>query len=197
MVLDGFKAAVDGVKSAIEDDSFVPDGFARARHILFLADDRSEKNAAELKRRIETGDISFGDSALRFSNCPTRDLEGRLGIFQSLSCLTEGTLKGSSMPYDGHDTTSFDELIHSPTTPIGTIQTINTQWGTHLVLVEERGGPAPRGSDLMASAADLVSTWSSEGGTAGAPTAKLSSGFGGVSKGRIKKGGSKKGKPRK
>ena len=53
-VADGAKSIADGVKAAYEDDSFVPEGFVRARHILFLASEGDcEAKAAALTARIE------------------------------------------------------------------------------------------------------------------------------------------------
>ena len=46
--VDGAKQVVDGAKAAYEDDEFVPDGFVRASHILFLD---SEGGAAERLQR--------------------------------------------------------------------------------------------------------------------------------------------------
>ena len=138
-VADGAKSIADGVKAAYEDDSFVPEGFVRARHILFLASEGDcEAKAAALTARIERGEIDFDDAALRFSACPTRDLHGALGTFASLSRLREGTLSGDSMPYDGKDTAAFDRLVQ--TAEVGRLCTVASQWGTHIVLVEARGG---------------------------------------------------------
>ena len=78
-LLDGLQAAtagvqqtVEGVKAAYEDDNYVPEGFARASHILFLADEpemaAAEEKAVALKARIEDGDISFGEAAFSFSS---------------------------------------------------------------------------------------------------------------------------------
>jgi len=108
------KSTVDGVKAAYADDSVVPLGYVRARHILFLAGDGdADAKADRLATRIEAGEISFDDAALRFSACPTRDLNGALGTFPSLSRLREGTLRGGRTPYDGQDTAPFDALVLS------------------------------------------------------------------------------------
>lgn len=133
------KSTIDGVQAAYEDDTFVPVGFARVRHILFLAGDDAQAKADALAGRITAGEISFANAALRFSACPTRDLNGSLGTFASLSRLAEGTLRGDSTPYDGQDTATFDEMVFSPETPVGRVRTVVTQWGVHLVLVEARG----------------------------------------------------------
>ena len=179
-LLDDVQAAVEGVKSAYEDEDYVPEEFAKAKHILFLAEDAAdvaEKKAAVLKGRIESGEFTFGEAALAFSCCPTRDLNGALGTFQSLSRLCEGTLEGTdSMPYDGKDTSPFDELVFSPETALNTVHMVNTQWGTHLVMVEERGGPAPPSTDdAVAQAADLISQ------AMGDNNAKGTAGFGSCS----------------
>ena len=184
--VDGAKQVVDGAKAAYEDDEFVPDGFVRASHILFLdSEGGAAEKAAALKQRIEAGEISFGDAALAFSNCPTRDLNGRLGIFQSLSRLTEGTLRTDSMPYDGQDTLEFDSLCFSA--DLGQVESINTQWGTHLVLVEERGGLPP--PDLLSKsydagvskAADFIKQAMGTSDAGAAPQVKSpTNGFGGA-----------------
>lgn len=134
------KDTMKGVKAAYEDDDFVPAGFVRARHILFLRSDDADAKAEALASRIEAGEISFPNAALLFSACPTRDLNGSLGTFTSLSRLGEGTLRGDSTPYDGQDTKAFDDLVFSPMTPLRKVCKVQTQWGTHLVFVEERGG---------------------------------------------------------
>ena len=149
-VFDNVKQVVDGVKEQYDDDEYCPEGFVRASHILFLAaDGDAQKKAAALKARIDAGEFSFGDAARAFSYCPTRDLNGQLGIFQSLSKLTEGTLRGDSMPYDGKDTATFDALLFSA--ELNVVHAVDTQWGTHLVLIEERGSEAP---DLAKQAFD-------------------------------------------
>jgi hypothetical protein len=140
-VAGNVKSTFDGVKAAYEDDVFVPVGFVRARHILFLASDEAQPKADALARRIAADEISFADAALRFSACPTRDLHGSLGTFPSLSRLRDGTLRGGGTPYDGQDTSLFDEIVFSPFTPVGKVITVATQWGVHLVLIEARGEP--------------------------------------------------------
>ena len=150
---DGVRSTIDGIKADYQDDEFVPDGYAKAAHILFLAEEDAERKATALKRRIEAGELTFGDAALLFSACPTRDLNGSLGIFPSLSRLQEGTLRGDRLPYDGKDTTSFDRLVFEGS--LNVIHQVNSHWGVHLVLIDRRGGP-PSTSDLMAQASELV-----------------------------------------
>lgn len=151
----GVKSVVSGIASAYEDDEFVPDGYVKAAHILFLVDADAELKADTLKARIDSGEFSFGQAALLFSACPTRDLNGSLGIFPSLSRLQDGTIRGGSLPYDGKDTSTFDELIFGKETALNVIHKVNSIWGTHLVLVKARGGP-PSTLDLVASATELV-----------------------------------------
>ena len=139
---DGVRSVSSAVQSVIEDEDLVPDGFVRARHILFLEDAEADGKAAALKARIEAGEITFDEAALRFSSCPTRDLRGDLGTFASLSRLAEGTLRGGSLPYDGQDVAPFDALLHAPATELNAVHTVRTQWGTHLVLIEQRGRAA-------------------------------------------------------
>lgn len=192
-LVDGVQRAVDGVaetaagiKEAYQDETFVPEGFVRASHILLhAAEGQSQQKAAALLKRIEEQEVTFADAALAFSSCPTRDLNGQLGIFQSLSRLTEGTLRADSMPYDGADTSDFDAVLFSAL--LGAVTVVDTVWGTHLILVEERGGEI----DVLAQAADNVR----KALGADAPRAPRGSarGFGGA---QSKKSGGRRGKKR-
>ena len=150
--VEGVQSTVEGVKAAYDDPNFVPDGFVRAHHILFLDSDDAEQRADVVKRRVEDGGFTFFEAAIAFSACPTRDLEGNLGTFTSLSRLSEGTLRGGSLPYDGKDTTAFDELVLAPDTALNTIHKVRSQWGIHLVLVLARGGQP----DLIEQAAEQL-----------------------------------------
>ena len=126
--------------------SAVPDGYARAAHILFLGtDEASEAKADEVLGRITTGALTFAEAARAFSSCPTRDQEppGDLGTFASLSAMKnvdemrsfEGVME---LPYEGQNTRSFDDAIFS--VPLNEVTKVASQWGYHLVLVSERGG---------------------------------------------------------
>ena len=135
------KNVADGVVDAYADPNFVPDGFVRASHIIFLAADDAARKADALKARIEAGELSFEAAALQFSACPTRDLDGALGTFESLSRLRDGTLRGvDSLPYDGKDTSEFDALVQS--CALGAVHRCASQWGEHLVRVDARGSEA-------------------------------------------------------
>ena len=81
----------------------VPDGYARASHILFLRiDPDAESKADAVLARLTAGTISFPAAALEYSCCPTRDQTpaGDLATFSSLSAMAnvdemrsfEGTL---------------------------------------------------------------------------------------------------------
>lgn len=125
----------------------VPPGHATASHILFLSSsgDDDEAKADALLKRIEAGDVSFGDAARSFSSCPTRDVNGFIGTFSSLGSL--GSLGSSlgELPYEGQDTSAFDEVVLSPETPLNTPCKVKSRWGTHIVQVEARGPPAESG----------------------------------------------------
>ena len=145
----------DGVVDAYADPNFVPDGFVRASHIIFLAADDAARKADALKSRIEAGELGFEAAALRFSRRARRatlDLE-RLGTHESLSRLRDGTLRGiDSLPYDGKDTSEFDALVQS--CALGAVHRCASQWGEHLVRVEARGSevapPAAAGGGAAA-----------------------------------------------
>ena len=118
-----------------------PPGTVRASHILFLkeADGLEEKKADTLLGRIKRDELTFGDAARGFSSCPSRDLNGDLGTFSSLGRLGEVPVIGE-LPYEGQDTSAFDDCVFSAETPLNVPTKVNSQWGTHLVLVEARGG---------------------------------------------------------
>ena len=89
-LLDDAQSAWEDITQPFDDEGFVPPGWVRASHILFLADDanahaNADAKAAALATRIDAEEMSFGEAALRFSACPSRDLNGRLGTFESLS----------------------------------------------------------------------------------------------------------------
>lgn len=130
----------------IRDPGAVPPGHATVSHIIFLAADDADAKAAALLDRINAGELDFGEAALRFSACPTRDLKGYIGTFTSLSSVGKIALMGT-LPYEGQDCTPFDELVFDESTPLNVPQLVQTQWGTHIVLVEARGEPLPRAAE--------------------------------------------------
>jgi len=124
----------------------VPDGYARASHILFLGDDEeAEQRADAVLERIRSGGLSFAQAAREFSYCPTRDQEpaGDLGTFASLSSMSsvdemrsfDGVME---LPYEGQNTRDFDDAVFS--VPLNQPTKVSSQWGYHLLLVTERGG---------------------------------------------------------
>ena len=123
----------------------VPDGYARASHILFLGtSEESEAKADAVLEKIRTGLLTFPQAARQFSCCPTRDQEpaGDLGTFASLSRMAnvdemrsfEGVME---LPYEGQNTRDFDDAVFSA--PLNTPTKVASQWGYHLLLVAERG----------------------------------------------------------
>ena len=126
--------------------SEVPDGYARASHILFLGtDEATEARADSALEGIRNGRYTFTQAARQFSSCPTRDQEpaGDLGTFASLSAMAKVDEMRSfdgvmELPYEGQNTRSFDDAVFSA--PLGEPVKVRSQWGYHLVLVSERGG---------------------------------------------------------
>ena len=105
--------------------SMFDDRTARASHILFGFDKFSNgaADAAALKARIESGEISFSDAAKQFSTCPSAARGGDLGTFK----------KGAMVPE--FDAVCFDEAV-----PLGqaVVGPVKTQFGNHLIQVVER-----------------------------------------------------------
>ena len=80
------------------------DRTAKASHILFsfAKYDDGEKDATELKAKIESGELSFADAAKQFSTCPSAARGGDLGTFE----------KGAMVP-------EFDAVCFDEATPLG------------------------------------------------------------------------------
>ncbi len=89
---------------------------AVARHILVPSEDK----ANELKQEIEGG-ASFADLAKEHSKCPSGRDGGSLGQFT----------QGQMVP-------EFDKVVFGDL-PIGQVsEPVKTQFGYHLILVEQR-----------------------------------------------------------
>lgn len=103
--------------------SMFDDRTATASHVLFgyAKYPNPMADAEELKKRIESGDISFADAAKEFSTCPSSAKGGSLGNFK----------KGAMVP-------EFDEVCFNPVVPLGSTSLVKTQFGVHLVQVFER-----------------------------------------------------------
>ncbi|RMH26240.1 MAG: hypothetical protein D6693_07525 [Planctomycetota bacterium] len=89
---------------------------AVARHILV----KTEAEALDLKSRLEAGE-GFADLAKAHSSCPSGADGGSLGRFS----------KGQMVP-------EFDRVVFGDL-PVGQVsEPVQTQFGHHLILVEER-----------------------------------------------------------
>jgi len=87
-----------------------------ASHILFVGDDADDQ-AAKVLEKIKGDVVSFEDAASEHSQCPSRANGGSLGWF------------GRGMMVPEFDKVSFEA-------DIGAIETVKTQFGTHLLRVD-------------------------------------------------------------
>ena len=88
----------------------------RAAHILV----DTQKEAADLKAKIVTGEMKFEDAAAQYSQCPSGARGGDLGYF------------GRGMMVKEFEVPSFNE-------PVGTVtEPIQTQFGWHLIHVIDK-----------------------------------------------------------
>lgn len=88
----------------------------RAAHILV----KTQEEAANLKAKIQKGEMKFEDAAAQFSQCPSGARGGDLGYF------------GRGMMVKEFEVPSFNE-------PVGTItDPIQTQFGWHLIYVIDK-----------------------------------------------------------
>ena len=88
----------------------------RAAHILVS----TQKEAADLKAKIQAGEMKFEDAAAQFSQCPSGARGGDLGYF------------GRGMMVKEFEIPSFNEPIGTVTDPI------QTQFGWHLIYVIDK-----------------------------------------------------------
>lgn len=88
----------------------------RAAHILV----KTQKEAADLKAKIDAGEIKFEDAAAQYSQCPSGARGGDLGYF------------GRGMMVKEFEIPSFNEPIGTVTDPI------ETQFGWHLIHVIDK-----------------------------------------------------------
>lgn len=97
------------------------DKTATASHILV----KSREEAMKIKEKIEAGRVSFGDAAEMFSTCGTSSEGGCLGSFAP----------GEMVP-------AFDAYCFDPETELGAIGVVDTEFGTHLVKLQNQNLPA-------------------------------------------------------
>ena len=94
---------------------------ASATHILLKGDD-ARVQAEWLLEQISTGCQTFAEAARSLSECPSGTRAGgSLGSFGP----------GAMVP-------AFDEVVFSPSTVLGKVYLVDTQFGTHLLRVDER-----------------------------------------------------------
>eukprot|EP00241_Pyramimonas_parkeae_P004852 CAMPEP_0114226846 /NCGR_PEP_ID=MMETSP0058-20121206/1461_1 /TAXON_ID=36894 /ORGANISM="Pyramimonas parkeae, CCMP726" /LENGTH=353 /DNA_ID=CAMNT_0001337621 /DNA_START=43 /DNA_END=1104 /DNA_ORIENTATION=- len=90
---------------------------ATVSHILV----EQRELAVEIKKKLEEG-LDFGVLAQAHSTCPSKVDQGKLGTFQAGQMVAE-----------------FDKVVFDPETTIGVVQgPLETQFGYHLILVEQR-----------------------------------------------------------
>jgi peptidyl-prolyl cis-trans isomerase C len=106
------------VKKYYEDnkEEFGQPATVSAKHILV----ETEEEAKKAKEEIASGNLSFGDAAMKYSTCPSNQQGGSLGEFS----------KGMMVP-------EFEEVAF--TAEIGVVsEAVKTQFGYHLILVDAK-----------------------------------------------------------
>eukprot|EP00315_Gephyrocapsa_oceanica_P014322 CAMPEP_0185348692 /NCGR_PEP_ID=MMETSP1364-20130426/1884_1 /TAXON_ID=38817 /ORGANISM="Gephyrocapsa oceanica, Strain RCC1303" /LENGTH=176 /DNA_ID=CAMNT_0027948147 /DNA_START=6 /DNA_END=536 /DNA_ORIENTATION=- len=101
---------------------------ARASHILFgfkeNAED-AEARARDVKSKLDSGEIEFESAASTYSSCPSAARGGDLGEFK----------RGAMVP-------EFDEAVFTSEQLGQIIGPIKTQFGWHIIRVDERSEAA-------------------------------------------------------
>ncbi|MDS0526199.1 peptidylprolyl isomerase [Clostridium sp. SHJSY1] len=100
-------------------EKFMDQATASAKHILV----EKEEEANKIKSEIEEGKMTFEDAAKEYSTCPSKEQEGNLGSF------------GRGMMVPEFEDAAFAAEIGKVTQPV------KTQFGYHLILVEEKNEP--------------------------------------------------------
>ena len=101
--------------------SFTKPETASAKHILV----DTEEKANEILGKIHSGEISFEDAAAAHSSCPSKDAGGDLGTFG----------KGQMVP-------EFEEAVFSMNNGEVSDKPVKTQFGYHLIKLENRNESA-------------------------------------------------------
>ena len=106
------------VKKYYDDnkEAFGKPATVSARHILVA----TEEEATKAKEEIVSGEISFGDAAMKYSTCPSNQQGGNLGEFS----------KGMMVPE--FEEAAFNAEIGAITEPV------KTQFGYHLIMVDSK-----------------------------------------------------------
>lgn len=114
---------------------FAKGASATARHILVDSEDK----ATEILAEIESGSKSFEDAAKEYSTCPSKERGGHLGTFGKGQMVKE-----------------FEDATFSG--PVGKVLgPVKTQFGYHLILVEERTEEkAPEFDEVKEKASEYV-----------------------------------------
>lgn len=117
-VLSEVTVTNEEVQKFYEDniENFKEEASVSAKHILV----ETEEEAKKAQEEIESEKISFEDAAMKYSICPSNQEGGDLGVFK----------KGMMVP-------EFEEVAFNA--EVGKISApVQTQFGYHLILVENR-----------------------------------------------------------
>ena len=106
-------------------DAFSEPATVSAKHILVT----TEEEASKIKEEITNGSLTFEEAAKKYSTCPSKEQGGNLGAFS----------KGMMVPE--FEKAAFESEIGVVTNPV------KTQFGYHLVLVEEKNEASAKSFD--------------------------------------------------
>lgn len=126
-ILSDITVTDEEVKNYYEEnkESFGQPATVAARHILV----ETEEEANKAKDEISSGEISFGDAAMKYSMCPSNMQGGNLGEFS----------KGMMVP-------EFEEAAFNA--EIGVItEPVKTQFGYHLIVVDAKNEASVKSFD--------------------------------------------------
>ena len=98
-----------------------------AKHILV----QTEEEAKKIREEIESSNVSFEDAAKKYSSCPSKEEGGNLGEF------------GRGMMVPEFEKVAFELEVGKVSEPV------QTQFGYHLILVEDKKEAAEKEFDTV------------------------------------------------
>lgn len=126
-VLSDVTVTDDEIKDFYDNNkaNFQEDATVSAKHILV----DSEEQANEIKEKIDNGELTFEEAAMKYSSCPSKEQGGSLGVF------------GKGMMVPEFEKAAFEAEIGKVT------DAVQTQFGYHLILVDAKNDPKEKEFD--------------------------------------------------
>lgn len=114
-------------------EEFMEKESVSAKHILV----DSLESCEDIKVKIENGELTFEEAAMKYSSCPSKEQGGSLGVF------------GRGMMVPEFEEAAFELELNKVSSPV------KTQFGYHLIMVDAKN--EPKGSSFEEVKDQIVS----------------------------------------